>query len=139
MSCKEIRLLSSGSRSLDTYNQILLFLLSSELNIVLPNVVGWHIIISRSVMWRDCFAVFKIKIIAKVENFVECLSGRCLLNYLTFVAKLNMVMHHHESQCLVERLCYYQCQGHHDGSYNQDTIVSTMSSELLILLQTNVI
>ena len=89
--------------------KILLFLLSSELNIVLPNVVGWHIIISRSVMWRNCFAVFKVKVIAKVENFVECLSGRCLLNYLTFVAKHSMVMHHHEPQCLVGRLCCYQC------------------------------
>ena len=37
------------------------------------------------------------------------------------VTKLGMVMHHYEPDSLSKRLlCFLQCQGHNEGSYNQN-------------------
>ena len=52
-----------------------------------------------------------------------------------FVTKPSIVMHHLELECHAKRLvCYFQGQGHSKGSYDQNMTVSTVSSELLILL-----
>ena len=47
-------------------------------------------------------------------------------------------MHHHELECHAKRLvCCFQGQGHSKGSYDKNMTVSTIFSELLILLQPN--
>ena len=49
-------------------------------------------------------------------------------------------MHHHELECCVKWFgCYFQGQGHSKGSYDQNMTVSTVSSELLILLLQNLV
>ena len=81
-----------------------------------------------------------MKITIKDQNFIEwfCVSN-IFWTIETFVAKLSMVMHHHEPDCLAKGLfCYHQGQGHNEGSYNQNTFFS-ISSELLILLQPNLV
>ena len=59
-----------------------------------------------------------------------------------FVTKFGMVMmmHHHGPECHAKRLvCCFQGQGHSKGSYDQNMTVSTVSSELLILLLPNLV
>ena len=55
-----------------------------------------------------------------------------------FDTKLDMVRQHHEPKCHEEKLvCCLQCQGHSEGLYNQNMIISTLSSNLLVCLQPN--
>ena len=50
-----------------------------------------------------------------------------------FLTELGIVVYHHESVCLVEKLVHYlQCQGHSKGLYNQNMTIFTISSKLLI-------
>ena len=57
-----------------------------------------------------------------------------------FVTEPGMVMQYYEPDCLAEKMVWYlQGQGHSEGSYNQTFAVSTISSELLILLQPNLV
>ena len=54
----------------------------------------WHcMFISWSVLWKGCFAVFKVKVTVKVLNFSEYLPGQYLWS-----VKLSMVMHHHQPE-----------------------------------------
>ena len=47
-------------------------------------------------------------------------------------------MHHYELECYAEKLVsHLQGQGHRKGSCDQNMTVSTLSPELLILLQPN--
>ena len=58
---------------------------SSELLIPFqPNLVWWYIILSQNVWWEYWIAVFKVKVTAKVQIVMECLSCRYLLNRWTF-------------------------------------------------------
>ena len=51
-----------------------------------------------------------------------------------------MVMQHHEPECRAEKLvCCLQWQGHSEGLYSQDMTVSTMSSELLVGVQPDLV
>ena len=59
------------------------------------NLVWQCMFISWSVLWKCCFAVFKVKFTVKVHNFSKCSSRQ--YNYLWSI-KLSMVMHHHESE-----------------------------------------
>ena len=43
---------------------------------LLPNVNGWYIVISWSVLFKDWIVVFKVKVTVKVQNFIESL---CIL------------------------------------------------------------
>ena len=53
------------------------------------------------------------------------------------MTRLGIVMHRHEPKCHAKRLvCYFQGQGHSQGSYDQNMTVSTISSELLLHLLT---
>ena len=52
---------------------------SKQPNILLPNLVLWCIIMSRSVMQKDWFAIFKVKVTVKVKNFIESL---CIIHLL---------------------------------------------------------
>ena len=72
---KQIELLSSRSRSqLGSLNQnMTVSIISAELLIILrPNLVWWCIIVSESVSLKlkDCFAMFKVKVTMKVQNFI---------------------------------------------------------------------
>ena len=58
----------------------------------------------------------------------------------TLLPKCGMVMHCYELECHAEKLaCYFQGQGHSEGSCDQNMTVSMVSSELLILLQPNLV
>ena len=47
-----------------------------------------------------------------------------------------MVMYCHEMMCHAENLVHcLQCQGHREGSYNQNMILFTISSKLQVCLQ----
>ena len=54
--------------------------------------------------------------------------------------KLSMVVYYHQAMCHAEKLIHYlQCQGHIKGLYNENTIIFTISSKLLVCLQTNLV
>ena len=48
-------------------------------------LVWWHMIVSWVVLWKDCIAVFvlKVKVTAKIQNFIEFSSGPYILNCWT--------------------------------------------------------
>ena len=51
-----------------------------------------------------------------------------------------MVACYHEAKCHAENLVQYlQCQGHSEGLYNQNMTISTISSKLLVHLQSNLV
>ena len=51
-----------------------------------------------------------------------------------------MVMQHHELESLADKIvCYLQGRGHSEDSYDQNMTLSTISSEMLILLQQNLV
>ena len=57
-----------------------------------------------------------------------------------FLTNFGMVVYYHEVICHVEKLVHYlQCQGHSEGLYNQNMIISAVSSKLLVCLQPNLI
>ena len=62
--------------------------------------------ISWSVLWKGCFAVFKVTVM--VLNFSECLPGQYL-----WPVKLSMVIHHHQPEYHSEiSFCNVQGQSH---------------------------
>ena len=72
----------------------------------------------------------------KMLMFVQMISSKPP----NIVSKLGIVMHHYESECHAKRLlCYLQGQGHCKSSYDQNMTISTVSFELLILLQPNLV
>ena len=76
--------------------------------ILATNLVWQCTFISRSVLWKGCFAVFKVKITVKVLNLSECLPGQDLWS-----VKLSMVMHHHQPEYHSEiSFSYVQGQSH---------------------------
>ena len=51
-----------------------------------------------------------------------------------------MVVYYCEAVCHAEHFFHYcQCQGHSEGLYSQDMTVSTMSSELLVGVQPDLV
>ena len=72
------------------------------------NLVWQCMFISWSVLWKGCYAVFKVKVTAKVLNFSECLPGQYLWS-----VKLSMVMHHHQPEYHLKiSFCDVQGQRH---------------------------
>ena len=72
------------------------------------NLVWQCMFISWSVLWKGCFAVFKVKVTVKVLNFSECFPGQYLWS-----VKLSMVMHHHQPEYHSEiSSCDVQSQSH---------------------------
>ena len=57
---------------------------SKLLILLLLDLGWWYIIISQSVLWRNWIVVFKVQIIAKLQNVNECLPRQYLLNRCTF-------------------------------------------------------
>ena len=51
-----------------------------------------------------------------------------------------MVVYYHESVFHAEKLVHYlQCQGHSEGLYNQNMIISAASSKVLVGSQLNLL
>ena len=72
------------------------------------SLVWQCIFISWSVLWKGCFAVFKVKVTVKVLNFGECLPRQYLWS-----GKLSMVMHHYQPEYHSEiSFCDVQGQSH---------------------------
>ena len=76
---------------------------SESLNLLLPDLVWWCIIMSQIVLKKkNCSAVFKVKVTVKNNMFKIC-----LFNIWTadpFASKLGLMAHHHRVDCLVKRL-----------------------------------
>ena len=73
-----------------------------------------------------------------------CVSGLCpgdiFWTIKNFVTKLGMVVYHHAAECHVKKIvCYLPGQGHSEGLHHQNMNVSTISSELMILLHPNLV
>ena len=84
--------------------------------------------ISWSILWKGCFAIFKVKVL-KVLNFSDCLPGQYLWS-----VRLSMVMHHHQPEYHSEiSFCYVQGESHNHFYY------CTRSSEILKLLQSKLV
>ena len=82
---------------------------------------------------------FKVKVTAKGQNVSVC-SDDIFVDAKHFVNMVGIVMHHLEPECRAKRLVYcFQGQGHNKGPYDRNTPVSTISSELLILLLLNLV
>ena len=81
----------------------------SELLIFLATNLVWQcMFISWNVLWKGCFAVFKVMVTVKVLNFSKCLPRQHLWS-----VKLSMVMHHHQPEYHSEiSFCYVQGQSH---------------------------
>ena len=102
-------------------------IICSELLIVLATNLVWQcMFISWSVLWKGCFAVFKVKVTVKVLNFSECLPRQYLWS-----AKLSMVMYYHQPE--------YHSEYNFAMFKVKATIVSTRSSEILKLLQSKLV
>ena len=114
------------------YNEIMtMSVICSELLIFwgATNLVWQCMFISWSVLWKDCFAVFKVKVTVKVLNFSKRLPGQYL-----WLVKLSMVMYHHQPEYHSEiSFCDVQGQSHSCFDY------STRSSEVLKLLQSKLV
>ena len=115
-------------------HNLTLSIISSKLLICLqPNMICWCIIISQTVLFKICVAVFKVKVTAKEENVSECLED-IFLTGKYFVTKHGMMMHHYKLEVSVEKLfCCLPGQGHSKGSNDQNMTVSAISFELLSL------
>ena len=60
------------------------------------------------VLWKGCFAVFKVKVTMKVLNFSECVPGQYLWSI-----KLSIVVYHHQPEYHSEiSFCDVQGQSH---------------------------
>ena len=88
----------------------------AELLILLQSKSGWlWIVISQTFEWNYWVAIVKVKV-----NIVWW----CIIL----------------SQCLAKTLfCYYKGQGHSKGMYNQNIVFCTISLELLIYLQPDLV
>ena len=87
--------------------------------------LGWQgMFISWSVLWKGCFAVFKVKVVVNVLNFSECFPGQ-----YPWSNKLSIMMHHHQPGIMQKyRFVMFKVKA---------TIVPTRSSEILKHLQPN--
>ena len=133
-----------------------------------PNLIWWHIIISWSVLWKGCFSVFKFEITTKVQSFVELevqmiSSEWCNLLKLNLYGEasssinVNLYMGHKNFAqtfaCSMSRRSYTAWAVHvmlknvllssrsssQWGPLESDMTIYSVSSELLILLQPNLI
>ena len=63
-----------------------------------------------------------------------------LMFFLVDVFSLCMVVYYHEVMCHAEKLVHYlECQGHSEGLYDQNMTIFTISSKLLVPLQTRLV
>ena len=89
------------------------------------NLVWQCMFINWSVLWKGCFAVFKVKVTVKVLIFSECLPGQYL-----WLIKLSMVIHHHQTIIQKYHFAMFKVRA---------TIISTRSPEILKRLQSKLV
>ena len=82
-----------------------------------------------NVLWKNCFAVFKVKVTANIQNMIEWLSKQYLWNYLTFRSQA----WYGDASSWVRVSCkrivlLLSGQCHSKGSYNQNMIIFAVSS-----------
>ena len=87
------------------------------------NLVRQCMFISCSVLWKGCFAVFKVKVTVKVLNFSECMrTDRSNLVWWCIII----------SQSIIQKYIFAMFKV-------KATIVSTRSSKILNLLQSKLV
>ena len=85
LSCENIDLLCSRSRSQQRSKPhwMLIWMISSELfNLFWPNLVWWCIIMSQNVMWKDCFALTRVKVTVRayiIKNIIFAICSELLI------------------------------------------------------------
>ena len=84
--------------------------------------------------------MFKVKVTAKLKMSRNVCPDDIFQAPKDFVTIVGIVIAHHELECHAKRifLCP-QFQGHSKGSDDQNMTVSTVSSELLIILLPNLV
>ena len=93
MQKKLVHYLQSPGHSRGLFNQnVTISTISSTLPVRLqPNLIRWYNIVSWSVLWKNDFTAFTVKITVTVQNVSECLSGY-LLNHRPLGIKLGVFM-----------------------------------------------
>ena len=76
---------------------------SESLNLFLPNLVWWCIIMSQIVFQKDWFAIFKVKVTVK-DHIIKIWLSAVFWAADPFATKLGLVAHYHKLDCLVKRL-----------------------------------
>ena len=89
-------------------------------DLLATNLVWQHMFISWSVLWKGCFAVFKVKVTVKVQNSSECLPEQYL--WWCIIISQSIIQKYHFAMFKVKA-----------------TIGSTRSSEILKLLQSKLV
>ena len=83
---------------------IFIQMISSKLrNVLLPNLVSWCIIMRWSVMWKDWFSFFKVKVTAKAHGnmTVSTILSELLI---LFLPNFLLIVHYHKPECLTKKL-----------------------------------
>ena len=89
--------------------------------LLLPNLVLQYIIISQGVYGEIGLLCSRSRSQQNFKMSMNVCPDDIFWIAEPFTAKLGMVMHHYEPDCLPKRLvCYLQGQGHSEGSYNQN-------------------
>ena len=88
-------------------------MISSKPPNFLPNLVLWCIVLSGSVMKKDLFAVFKVKVTARAHMVRNDSVYHIFWTADLLALKLGLLVHYHKPECLMEKLdCCVQGQGH---------------------------
>ena len=95
------------------------------------NLVWQCRFINWSVLWNGCFAVFSVTV--KVRNCVNFCPDN-ISDQINLIWWCTIM-----SQCYAKRVMCFHGQCHSQGSNNQTMIVSTITTKVLILLQTNLV
>ena len=90
---------------------------------------------------KNWITAFKVKVTAKVQNVSVCLAGWYLLNCRMFCYQTwyGVAASWARVSCGKKFVCYFQGQDHSKCSFDQNMTLSTMSSELLISWQPNLV
>ena len=116
------------------------YFLNRRPNILLPNSVLWCIIMGWSVMQKDLFAIFKVKVTA-TALMIKIWQFYCIFWIADpFATKLGLMVHYRKPECLMKKLdCCVQGQGHGKIAKCQWLFIQMLSSELLILILPNLV
>ena len=89
---------------------------SEPKNILSPNLVWWCSITSQSVLQKNWFTVFNVKVTVRAFMIKIWLFLLYLLNCCYFATRLGLLVQHHKLECPVRKWDYcIQGQGHSKG------------------------
>ena len=113
---------------------------SEPRNILLPNLVCLCSIMSQSVMQKNWFTVFNVKVTARAYLFKIWLFLLYLLNCWSICNQLGLIVQHHKLERPVEKWDFcIQGQGHSKGSKCQWMFVRMIFSKSQIILLPNLV